>query len=163
MTAVASRRWAWLLVGSLALNLFLAAVIGVHMLPKDRPSARVGPIDRTAAAEVLPEGDRTRIDAIWAAHEDALRGALRGFRQAKRDVETALYADPFDATALTQAHDALAAQSGAAREAYEALVIDIAKAMPAELRRKYFEAGQRRWGRSDRRSEAGDGPPPPGR
>ncbi|MGE4219466.1 MAG: periplasmic heavy metal sensor [Alphaproteobacteria bacterium] len=165
MTALSSRRRAWLLVGSLALNLFLLAVIGVHALPKDRPSARIGPIDRVAARDALPEAAHSKVDAVWAAHEEALRASMRGFRQARRDVEAALYADPFDAAALQRAHEALARQSDAARHAYESLVTDLAQAMPADLRRKYFEAGQRRWGRPDRRNETGDGPPPapPGR
>lgn len=155
MTAFASRRWAWVLVGSLALNLFLVAVIGVHSLQTDRPSGRIGPIDRAAAQAVLPEADRSRVDAIWETHGETLRVAIQDFRQARRDVEAALYADPFDPTALQRAHDALAERSGAARQTYEKLVLELAQALPAELRRKYFEAGQRRWGRSERRSETG--------
>ena len=163
MTLVcSSRRWAWLLVGSLALNLFLAAAIVVHVLPHgDRqPSARIGPIDRTAARDVLSDPDRAAVDAIWAAHGDRMQEAMRGWRQARRDVEAALYADPFDRAALERAHTALAERSGAARSTYEALVLDLAAALPAEARQKYFEAGKRRGARADRGDASAERPNP---
>jgi uncharacterized membrane protein len=137
----------YLLVGSLALNLFFIAGAGAlamrHILAPSQPSQveRV----RTAASRIerlaapLPAADAEKLRGVFrerAAVAEAARDALNG---AFENVQAALRAEPFDAAKLGAAF----AAARAARPAYEMQMQEIiaaaAQAMSHDGRSKLAE------------------------
>ena len=103
MTRGSSR---WLLLGSLALNLFfIAFAIALAVRPPAPPAnwdrdvfVRV---ERIAAT--LSASDAAILRAQTAANRDAIQGAQVNYRSAQNVMRTAMKAQPFDAEALRTA------------------------------------------------------------
>jgi uncharacterized membrane protein len=118
------RRWLVVgLVGSIALNLFLAGVFGAWLWRPvtGRHSGPPGPtISMTAdqianrVARRLPDADRPILLQAFKNHEDAIRQSLEDWRQAQQGARRSLRAEPFDPDAYTAA----IMRSLAARENY---------------------------------------------
>jgi uncharacterized membrane protein len=134
----------WLLVGSLALNLFfigtIASLAARHYVLSGQPAATERP--RTAAARIerlaapLPTADADKLRAAFRARATAAEGARGSLNKAYEGAQAALRAEPFDAAALRAA----LAEARAARPAYDQVMQDIlltgASAMSPEGRKR---------------------------
>jgi uncharacterized membrane protein len=110
-----SRRRRWLLVGlvaSIALNLFLAGLVGAWLVRpavfrSSAPPARVLslPADRLAEriARRLPDADKPVIRQAFKNHEQEIATRLEDWRAAQQMSRSSLSADPFDPAAFTAA------------------------------------------------------------
>lgn len=134
----------WLLIGSLALNLFFIGTIvslaARHYVIPSQPAATERP--RTAAARIerlaapLPAADAEKLRAAFRARASAAEAARDALNKAYERAQGVLKAEPFDAAGLRAA----LADARAARPAYDQAMQDIliagASAMSAEGRAK---------------------------
>jgi uncharacterized membrane protein len=137
----------WLLIGSLALNLFFVGTIGAlvlrHYVAPSQPAVTERP--RTAAARIerlaapLPAADAEVLRAAFRARAADAEGAREALTRAYERVQAVLRAQPFDATQLRAAM----ADARAARPTYEQVMQDIfaagAAGMSPEGRAKLAE------------------------
>jgi len=142
--AMQDRSSRWLLVGSLALNLFFIGTIGAlamrHYVMPTQPAASERP--RTAAARIerlaapLPAADAEKLRAAFRARETAAENARDALNRALEHLQAALRTQPFDAAQLRAA----LAEIRTARPVYEQVMADIylagASAMSSEGRVK---------------------------
>ncbi|TMJ01899.1 MAG: periplasmic heavy metal sensor [Alphaproteobacteria bacterium] len=140
--ALEDRSSRWLLVGSLALNLFFIGTIGAlvvrHYVMPAQPAATERP--RTAAARMerlaapLPAADAEKLRAAFRAREAAAESAREALNRAFDRVNAALRREPFDPAQLRAA----LGEVRAARPGYEQVMQEIyltaATAMSAEGR-----------------------------
>ncbi len=137
MTMVEDRASRWLLIGSLALNLFFIGTIGAlavrHAFAPAQPAATERP--RTAAARIerlaapLPAADAERLRGAFRAREAAAEGGREALNRAFEQVQAALRAQPFDAAQLRAAMT----QVRAVRPAYEQAMQEILAAAAADM------------------------------
>lgn len=134
----------WLLIGSLALNLFFIGTIVslaarhyvMHAQPAatERPRTAAARIDRLAAP--LPAADAEKLRAAFRAREAAAEGARDALNKAYERAQGALRAEPFDPASLRIA----LAEVRTTRPAYDQMMQEIlltgATAMSPEGRRK---------------------------
>ena len=134
----------WLLVGSLALNLFFIGTIGAlavrHYVIPTQPAATERP--RTAAARIerlaapLPAADAEKLRAAFRAREAAAESARDALNRALEHLQAALRTQPFDPAQLRAA----LTEIRTARPVYEQVMADIylagASAMSPEGRAK---------------------------
>lgn len=100
----------WLLLASLALNLFLIGAGGALFI---RSSSAVQPtettIDRSISGRIariaatLPAEDGAKLRAAYQASRTELDGTNNAYRRAQNEVRVALRAEPFDVGALRAA------------------------------------------------------------
>jgi uncharacterized membrane protein len=119
----------WLLIGSLALNLFfigtIASLAARHYVMPGHPTATERP--RTAAARIerlaapLPAADADKLRAAFRAREAAAEGARDALTRAYERGQAALRAEPFDPASLRVA----LADARAARPAYDLVMQEI--------------------------------------
>lgn len=110
-----SRRRRWLLVGlvaSVALNLFLAGVVGAWLVrpaifrPSPGPALALGlPADRLAEriSRRLPASDKPIFRDAFKKHEQDIWLRLEDWREAQQMSRRSLRADPFDPAAFSAA------------------------------------------------------------
>lgn len=119
----------WLLIGSLALNLFFIGTIGAlalrHVMsPPQTPTTERA---RTAAARVerlaapLPAADADKLRAAFRVRASDAESARDALNKAYERVQAALRAQPFDPAQLRAAM----ADARAARPSYEQIMQDI--------------------------------------
>jgi uncharacterized membrane protein len=142
--AMPDRSSRWLLVGSLALNLFfIGTVLSLAARPyvmPGQPAATERP--RTAAARIerlaapLPAADAEKLRVAFRARESAAEGARAALNKAYERAQDVLKAQPFDAAGLRAA----LADARGARPAYDQIMQEIliagASAMSPEGRAK---------------------------
>jgi uncharacterized membrane protein len=139
----ADRASRWLLLGSLAVNLFFVGVGGALIVRgyMGAPAA-TAPFDRSAAARIerlavtLPPADGEELRAEFRAQAAVVEPARDAFRQAQDAARAVLRTEPFEPAALRAA---MARARGARQTLDEALQEVIAKAasrMSAEGRKK---------------------------
>jgi uncharacterized membrane protein len=119
----------WLLVGSLALNLFFVGTIGAlavrhYVMPAaqtaiERPRTAAARIERLAAP--LPVADAEKLRTAFRAREAAAEGARDTLNRAFERMQAALRAQPFDPAQLRTA----LADVRTARPAYELVMQEI--------------------------------------
>jgi len=119
----------WLLIGSLALNLFFIGTLvslaaRAYVLPgqpvaTERPRTAAARIERLAAP--LPTADADKLRAAFRAREAAAEGARDALNKAYERAQAALRAEPFDPSALRAA----LAEARAARPAYDQVMQEI--------------------------------------
>ena len=145
--AMPDRSSRWLLIGSLALNLFfigtLVSLAARQYVMPAQPAATERP--RTAAARIerlavpLPAADAEKLRAAFRARESAAEGARDALNKAYERAQAALRAEPFDAGSLRAA----LAEARALRPSYDQIMQDIllngASAMSPEGRAKLAE------------------------
>jgi uncharacterized membrane protein len=106
----------WLLLVSLALNLFFVGIAGSMAMRQWLEK----PIDRSDAARferiaaTLPSGDADHLRAQFAAQRTSIEAGRQAIGQKQDGIRAALRAEPFDAEALKAAM----AESRAARESF---------------------------------------------
>src|SRR4051812_22228641 len=134
----------WLLVGSLALNLFfIGTIVSLaarnYVMPSqpvatERPRTAAARIERLAAP--LPAADAEKLRAAFRARESAAEGAREALNKGYERAQGALRAEPFDPGSLRAA----LAEARAARPAYDQIMQDILligpTPMPPEGRHK---------------------------
>jgi uncharacterized membrane protein len=150
----------WLLLASLALNLFFIG-IGSAMLaqaewtdtseaPASSDSTLASRIDRIAAT--LPKEDGDRLRANYRAHQAEVDGPRAVFEQRRDAIHAALRAQPFDEAALRAAM----AQARAARQTFDRTIQDFFAKEAAEM----SPAGRQKladWRGSRRRTQRNSG------
>ena len=142
--AMPDRSSRWLLIGSLALNLFFIGTIvslaARHYVMPSQPAATERP--RSAAARIerlaapLPAADAEKLRIAFRARASAAEGARDALNKAYERAQSVLRADPLDTAALRAA----LAEARAKRPAYDQIMQEIlvagASAMSAEGRVK---------------------------
>ena len=148
-------RWRqWALPLSLAVNVFLLTVIGVHEW--HRPHGPPGPRHMMEdIARNLPEADAAILRQAFAAEPLLQREPGRGDHDPMSSVRAAMRSEPFDPEALKAAFAALHENRGGFDQALERALLAAATAMSPEGRRRL----------ADHRGPPGPppGPPPPER
>lgn len=123
-----------LLTLSLALNLFLIAVLAApHLLPAP-PRAPGETRIAERIARRLPEADRPAFRAAHERHEATLRRTFEAMRESRTRMREALSAEPFDAAKFGRAVDDWRQTSDAAQQAMHAMILDAAPKMSAQGR-----------------------------
>jgi len=134
----------WLLIGSLALNLFFIGTIvalaaRTYVMPSqpaaaERPRTAAARIDRLAAP--LPAADAEKLRVAFRARAAAAEGARDALNKAYERAQTVLRTEPFDPASLRAA----LADARAVRPAYDQVMQEIlltgATAMSPEGRNK---------------------------
>ena len=128
----------WLLPASLAINVFLGAVILTHHgHPGFRPPPPPNPAEMAARmADGLPPADAEILRQAFRAQESALSEAHRGIDSFHDRVRAALEAPVFDPQALTAALSDASRGHAAFDQAMTAAMVDAASRMSAEGRRR---------------------------
>jgi uncharacterized membrane protein len=141
----------WLLIGSLALNLFFIGIAVAMMVrtPAPRWDRNIFVrVERMAAT--LPQADAAVVRNAMKTHHDAIDSAQTGYLTARNAIRDALREEPFKVEDIRAAM----ARSRAARQHYDQIVhgvfADIAQQVSAEARQ-----GMADW-RSPRRKPQGD-------
>ena len=134
-----SRRWRWGFGASVALNLFLVALVATHVLSHPRGWRRMTPpmrIDSLAAT--LPPADGDKLRAALQARGD-IGAAVDQFRSAQEAVRAILRTEPYDAAALRQAMAEAQARHQAVESAIHDLIAGVAGQLSPEGRAKLAE------------------------
>jgi uncharacterized membrane protein len=160
-TFLASRGGRWLLLASLALNLTLLVALGwsrVGVTP-DQVAGTRGDSSRIPGPWTLRAGlseeRRAEIDPILRQHREPVRDAVRATRAARREVNAALQADPFDGAAFEQALARLRVLDAATAEAVHAMLVDSVAELTLEERTHVAERMWRRRGGDTRQRREG--------
>ena len=127
----------WLLIGSLALNLFFVGTVGALVLrhimapsqqaETERPRTAAARLERLAAP--LPAADGETLRAAFRTRATEAESARDALNRAYERVQAALRAQPFDAAQLRAAM----ADARAARPLYEMVMQDILAAGAAGM------------------------------
>lgn len=147
----------WLLVASLALNLVFATALGTRLLTH-RMHAGSGPISGAgfpsprALHRHLNETERSALRAALESRRELFREQAREARRARRDVERALLAEPFERDALDDAMQRVRQHSGGLAEHAQKAIVELAASMDAEGRQRLATA-LRHSGRHERGRE----------
>jgi len=121
----------WLLLASLALNLFFIGIAGStvarHWLAKPVDRSDAGRFERIAAT--LPAADAERLRAVFAAQRTAIETGRQTIGEKQDGIRVALRKEPFDAATLQTAM----AQSRAARENFYQLLQGVISTAAAQM------------------------------
>lgn len=149
MGVLGSRWVGWVLIASLALNLFLGAVVGVRYWREHRQAserAMMGPMGRLAAG--LPESARAKVKAVVEGRQAQIQEQRREFRRAQTEAMQALAAEPFDKAKADAAFVEARRRANAMSELMQSTMIEASAQLTAEERKAYRERlaeRSRRW------------------
>ncbi|MFN0262956.1 periplasmic heavy metal sensor [Tepidamorphus sp. 3E244] len=130
-------KWAWtlmaLLVVSIGVNVFALGAFAAwrHMGPARFGGGMERSMDRETAEQA-----RQYFKSAFKAHRDEIREAGRAIRQARRKAGETMRAETLDEQALAVDLEALQQANAEAQRVFEGVMIEAARAMPDELRRK---------------------------
>ena len=125
---------------SIALNLFLGAIVAAHLLVHRHAGKYMPPtmrIDSLAATLPGPDGDKLRV-ALQARNGD-IAAAVDAWGAAQDKARTILRTEPFDPAALKQAMAESQARHQAVETALHDLIASVAGELSAEGRAKLAE------------------------
>ncbi len=138
----AARTSRWLVVVSLALNLFFIGIAGAMAVRNHGAAPAPAPVDRRPAARIerlsatLPQADAERLRGMFQARSASVQALYDDYRHAQDAARETLRTEPFAAGAM----DAALAKTRAARlaldEALQGLIATSAATMSADGRRK---------------------------
>lgn len=133
-----SRRWAIIFFISLALNIFLGAVIAAGVWKaKERRAFRGPPVYSAPwAAKVLGDDVRAKSRAIMRERRQAIRESRVRFRELHEAAQAALAAQPFDRAALEKALADLRAHSERAQKGMHGNLAELSEQLSDEQRRR---------------------------
>jgi uncharacterized membrane protein len=140
---------AWALVASLALNLFLAGVLGARLWREQQwreRAAVAGPLGRITAA--MPESARDKVKAVTEPRQQELRDRSREARRARNEAMQALAADNFDRTRANAAFAEARQRFNAMSDLMQSVLIEVAATLTPEERVQFRERmaeRERRW------------------
>ncbi len=111
----------WLLLGSLALNLFFIGAAAAMVIRGPAPPPRWDPdvfvrVDLLAAT--LPPADADLLRSAFQADHDSIASAQTAYRNARRQIHETLRQDPFKVDDMLAAM----AKTRAARQSYDQLI-----------------------------------------
>jgi len=111
----------WLLLGSLALNLFFVGVAAAMAIRSPAPPPRWDPdvfvrVERLAAT--LPPADADVLRGAFQADHEGIAGAQNAYYDARREIHETLRQDPFKVDDMRTAM----AKMRAARQTYDQLI-----------------------------------------
>ena len=138
-----------LLIASLALNLFLAGLIGSALLLDRKPEKephRHGRRSFWAAAEQLDPAQRDAFRQVLRQKAEEARPRLQALRQARRDAAAAMAAEPYDPEAVRLALARARTEELALRGGVEEAVVSFAATLDQEDRAVLGQALRRRPG-----------------
>jgi uncharacterized membrane protein len=134
-----SKRWRWVLGASIALNVFLVALIVAHLVGHIHGEKRLRPTMRIdSLAATLPPADGDKLRAALQARKD-IAAAIDDFHAAQDKVRAALRAQPFDEAALRQAMAEVQARHRTVELAIHDLIAGVAGQLSPEGRAKIAE------------------------
>ena len=151
MNLFAGGRWmTWALIVSLALNLFLAGVVGMRLWREHqwRERAAGGPLARITSA--IPESARDKVKAVVEPRQQELRDRGREFRRARNEAMQTLGVEPFDRGRAVAAFGEARQRANAMSDFMQAVLIEAAATLTPEERRQFRERlaeRDRRWQR----------------
>lgn len=162
----------WLVIGlfaSLAVNIFLVGWLAASAFrpapaPDPRPTAGGPPPPQpfrflAARRELAPE-QRQAVDKIWRDQRPALREKGEALRASRQALLAALTADALDERALEAAIRDLRARSDEVLELIHRQIVETARILPTDARKKFFAVGfARPEGPPPRRPPGPGGPP----
>jgi len=132
-------RWRWALGASIALNVFLVALIVAHLVGHRHGEKRVRPTMRIdSLAATLPPADGDKLRAALQARKD-IGAAIDDLRAAQDKVRAILRAEPFDEAALRQAMTEVQARHRVVESAIHDLIAGVAGQLSPEGRAKIAE------------------------
>jgi uncharacterized membrane protein len=111
----------WLLLGSLALNLFFVGVAVAMAIRGPAPPQQWDPdvfVRVEHIAETLPPADATLLRNAMAAHHDAIDAAQNSYHAARDEIHATLRQNPFKVADLRTAM----AQTRAARQEFDQVI-----------------------------------------
>jgi uncharacterized membrane protein len=161
------KRYRWLLLLSLALNLGLASALVAHHWhgyerhgSGERRWSRLP--DSRQLARVLGDADQRILREVLDSHREQIGGQFRPLGDARRDVAQALRAEPFDPQNLSLAFTRMRGSEGAMGEAMHDFMLDLATQVSADGRQRIAERMERgRRGRGAERGKAPEAADPP--
>jgi uncharacterized membrane protein len=134
-----NNRWRWALGASIALNVFLVALIASHLVGHRHGEKRPKPTMRIdSLAATLPAADGDKLRAALQARKD-IAAAIDDLRAAQDKVRAVLRTQPFDEAALRQAMADVQARHRAVEAAIHDLIAGVAGQLSAEGRAKLAE------------------------
>ncbi len=141
MIARLEGRWVgWVLVVSLALNLFLAGVVGMRYWRENVRSpdrAAFGPIGRMTQG--MPESGRAKVRAEVDAKREQFREQSREFRRARGEAVQALAAEPFDRAKVDAAFAEARRRADAMSAIMQSAIIEASARLTPEERKAFRE------------------------
>ena len=120
-----SKRGRWLLIASLALNLFFIGLAAAVLLKetdgfkRSRDRSMSARIERIAS--VLPEADAEKLRGQFQANKIAVETARRNYDASRESIREILRREPFDAEAMR----AVLAERRAARQNYDQVLYGV--------------------------------------
>lgn len=142
MIARLEGRWVgWVLIVSLALNLFLAGIVGMRYWrehfrpPPDR--AMMGPVGRITQG--LPESGRAKVKAAMDATREQYREQGREFRRARGEAIQALAAEPYDRAKVEASFAEARRRADAMSAIMQSALIEASARLTAEERKAFRE------------------------
>jgi uncharacterized membrane protein len=127
---------------SLILNAFLGAAVLTIWLKAPILSAP-RPFDRLAARSAISEEYRDAVDQIWSNGRGQLLGTVGQAMRKRQSFIDRLSRDdgPLDAALFAEAHANILENMGAVGKTVMNVFSSIASELPAEERKRYFQAG----------------------
>lgn len=143
--AILGSRWiGWALVASLALNLFLAGMIGVRFWrehwresPERAMAGTFGPMGRITGA--MPESSRDKVKAVMETRQQEVRERGREYRRARTEAMQALSADAFDRSRAEAAFAEARRRADAMSEGVHAAMIEASSQLTPDERKAFRE------------------------
>ncbi len=134
-----TRIWRAVLVGSLALNLFIAGFVVAQVARGDK--VVTAPAAARAAQPLSRQAPEVR--RVVEQNDKVVRPNLVNVRKANEAVSTALLAEPFDAERLTKALERLRSATLTSQKALHGAMFETVATMSPEQRRQFAEATKR--------------------
>ena len=134
----------WLLVGSLALNLFLVGVVAAYQLRGAVPPSASVSSPRTQLrveqiAETLPKPDADRLEAVFRSHAAELSEYTTAIRQSQDRQRDGFRAQPFNPKPVAAAMAETRFNHDAAKRVIHEVILEAASQMSPAGRAKLAE------------------------
>mgnify|MGYP000321380008 CR=1 FL=1 len=148
----ARRLWIFLIL-SLCANLFLGGLFAGKLIfdRKPPPPGHRVRVDLRHAMRALEPASREKADQLFRLRRPEMRKRLRAVRSARRKLRRLLAADDATQAQIEAAFADVRRRGGEAQEAFQAVLREIALALPPDQRKAFFRAAFARRGRHHRR------------
>lgn len=147
---MSGRARSWLLIASLAVNLFLVGLMAGHRFsPPPIPDSVPGTVfgDLRRMADVLPADTRREIRDLFESHRPEIFSGLRGIRSARDDIREILRTEPYDPEALNAAFAVLRQRTDQVQSIVHGALVDVAGRLGPDERLSIVRTPDRHGGR----------------